>query len=586
MAPKNFYPKGGYIFREGESADYAYILKEGSVEIVKTAADGDLVLVTLSEPNTIFGEMALIDGNPRSAGARAVEDSKIDEVKEAEFLRYIEKNSSAALRIMKTLSTSLRDANKAASQAGVVLEEGETNLGEMVTDEEPIPEDIDDTDAIYDAPASKPILLTVGAVLTAFIVAFVFTTSLAVDTTVSTRGKFTAEVPNVGVQATSSATVRKVFVKRGDQVKKGELIVLLDSTAADSDLKGNVEKLAAVSRRLRRLKLEQKLIKSKKGIPNNTGLSPLAADILKKKLGQYRSKMTSFTSKLSKFDKEVAKARNDVASAKETVKITLKQFKLKEQIEGAKKELYDREVGSMLSYLQAQDASLAARKTYLAAKDNVDSRKSSLSAKLSDKGTLKADRNEFVAKWSSGLGESISKEQEQFMQLSQTGLKFKQKVDNIEVRAPAEGVVLDVPSISAGSIVREGDVLVTLVLSNQKLAFEIDIDPKNISDVKMGAEVSVKLDALPFQQYGDLKGKLTYVSDDAYTEDLSGAKGSFFRGRVAIAGEELKGLPETFSLTSGMGASADLKVGERRIITYLTHPILKGLTSAFKEPDK
>ena len=160
MAPKNFYPKGGYIFREGESADYAYILKEGSVEIVKTAADGDLVLVTLSEPNTIFGEMALIDGNPRSAGARAVVDSTIDEVKEAEFLRYIEKNSSAALRIMKTLSTSLRDANKAASQAGAVLEEGETNLGEMVTDDDQVPEDIDDTDAIYDAPASKPILLT------------------------------------------------------------------------------------------------------------------------------------------------------------------------------------------------------------------------------------------------------------------------------------------------------------------------------------------------------------------------------------------------------------------------------------------
>ena len=72
MAPKNFYPKGGYIFREGESADYAYILKEGSVEIVKTAADGDMVLVTLSEPNTIFGEMALIDDSARMATARAV----------------------------------------------------------------------------------------------------------------------------------------------------------------------------------------------------------------------------------------------------------------------------------------------------------------------------------------------------------------------------------------------------------------------------------------------------------------------------------------------------------------------------------
>ncbi|MEE2998371.1 MAG: HlyD family type I secretion periplasmic adaptor subunit [Pseudomonadota bacterium] len=586
MAPKNFYPKGGYVFREGESADYAYILKEGTVEIVKTAADGDLVLVTLSEPNTIFGEMALIDGEPRSAGARAAEDSTIDEVKEDEFLRYIEKNSSAALRIMKTLSSSLRDANKAASQAGAILEDGETNLGEMEVNEEQIPEDIDDTDAIYDAPASRPIMLTLGAVLTAFVVAFVFTTSLSVDTTVSARGKFTAEVPNVGVQASSSATVRKVFVKRGDQVKKGDLIVLLDSTAADSDLKGNVEKLAAVSGRLRRLKLEQKLIKTRKPVPSNHGLTPLAYDILNKKLLGYRSKMTSFTSKLAKFDKELAKARNDVASAKETVKITLKQFELKQQIEAAKKELFDRKVGSMLSYLQAKDSSLAAQKAYLGAKDSVDSKRSALSAKLSDKGTLQADRNEFVAKSSSSLGESIAKEQEQFMQLSQQSLKFKQKVENIEVRAPAEGVVLDVPAISAGSIVREGDVLVTLVLSNQKLAFEVDIDPKNISDVKMGAKVSVKLDALPFQQYGDLKGKLIYISDDAYTEDLSGAKGSFFRGRVAIAGDELKGLPETFTLTSGMGASADLKVGERRIITYLTHPILKGLTSAFKEPDK
>ena len=586
MAPKNFYPKGGYVFREGESADYAYILKEGTVEIVKTAADGDLVLVTLSEPNTIFGEMALIDGEPRSAGARATEDSTIDEVKEDEFLRYIEKNSAAALRIMKTLSSSLRDANKAASQAGAILEDGETNLGEMEVNEEQIPEDIDDTDAIYDAPASRPIMLTLGAVLTAFIVAFVFTTSLSVDTTVSARGKFTAEVPNVGVQASSSATVRKVFVKRGDQVKKGDLIVLLDSTAADSDLKGNVEKLAAVSGRLRRLKLEQKLIKTRKPVPSNHGLTPLAYDILNKKLLGYRSKMTSFTSKLAKFDKELAKARNDVASAKETVKITLKQFELKQQIEAAKKELFDRKVGSMLSYLQAKDSSLAAQKAYLGAKDSVDSKRSALSAKLSDKGTLQADRNEFVAKSSSSLGESIAKEQEQFMQLSQQSLKFKQKVENIEVRAPAEGVILDVPAISAGSIVREGDVLVTLVLSNQKLAFEVDIDPKNISDVKMGAKVSVKLDALPFQQYGDLKGKLIYISDDAYTEDLSGAKGSFFRGRVAIAGDELKGLPETFTLTSGMGASADLKVGERRIITYLTHPILKGLTSAFKEPDK
>ena len=222
MAKDNFYPKGEFVFREGESADFAYILKSGSVEILKTGIDGEIVLATLDEPNKIFGEMALIDGAPRSAGARAAGASVIDEVRQKDFLAYVQKNPNAAMNIMKNLSTELREANRAASQGGGTLEAGaDPSLGEMETDISHIPEHIDDTDAIYDARPSKPIILTTGAVLAAFLVAFVFAFSLSVDTTVSARGKFTTEVPNVGVQASSSATVRKVMVKRGQLVKKG-----------------------------------------------------------------------------------------------------------------------------------------------------------------------------------------------------------------------------------------------------------------------------------------------------------------------------------------------------------------------------
>ena len=585
MATDNFYPKGEYIFREGESADFAYVLKSGSVEILKTGIDGELILATLDEPNALFGEMALIDGAPRSAGARAVTDANVDEVRQNDFLAYVQKNPAAAMNIMKKLSTELREANKAASQGGGGASGDIDGIGEMVSDEVQKPEDIDDTDAIYDAPASRPILLTVGTVLIGFLVAFVFAFSQSVDTTVSARGKFTTEVPNVGVQATSSATVREVFVKRGQKIKKGQLIVLLDSTVATADLKGNTEKLNAASGRLKRLELEQSLILSRKTIPAGSGLNPLALDILSKKLGQYRSKISSFSSKLRKIGKEISTARGDVKSAQKTVAITKKQFELKEKIEDARKRLYDSKHGAMLTYLQAQDATLAARRAYFGAVDAVESKKSALSAKLSDRGTLKADKGEFVAKWSSGLGENIAKEQEALIQLKQAGLKFSQSVDNVEVRAPAEGIVLDVPAISEGSIVREGDVLVTLVLSNQPLAFEVDVDPKDISDVKLDIPVSVKLDALPFQQYGDLKGRLIYISDDVYTQSLSGDKGSFYRGRVDIPAKEVALLPPGFKLTPGMLASADMKVGERRVITYVTHPILKGFSSAFSEPD-
>ena len=585
MAAENFYPKGEFVYREGESADFAYVLKSGSVEILKSGIDGEIILTTLDEPNALFGEMALIDGAPRSAGARAATDATIDEVRQNDFLAYVQKNPTAAMNIMKKPSTELREANRAASQGGGGDDVEVAGIGDMESDEVQKPEDVDDTDAIYDTPASRPVMLTLGTVLIGFLVAFVFAFSQSVDTTVSARGKFTTEVPNVGVQASSSATVREVLVKRGQRIKKGQLVVLLDSTVATADLKGNTEKLNAAEGRLRRLRLEQSLILSGKKIPAGNGLTPLAYDILSKKLGQYRSKISSFASKLKKIDKEISTARTDVRSAQKAVNITKKQFELKKKIENARKKLYDSKHGAMLTYLQAQDATLAARRTYFGAIDAVDSKKSALSAKLSDKGTLKADRNEFVAKWSSGLGESLAKEQETVIQLKQTGLKLSQNVDNVEVRAPAHGIVLEVPTISEGSIVREGDVLITLVLVNQPLAFEVDVDPKDISDVKLDIPVSVKLDALPFQQYGDLKGRLIYISDDTYNQSLSGEKGSYYRGRVDIPAKEVALLPPGFRLTPGMLASADMKVGERRVITYVTHPILKGFSSAFSEPD-
>jgi len=54
---------------------------------------------------------------------------------------------------------------------------------------------------------------------------------------------------------------------------------------------------------------------------------------------------------------------------------------------------------------------------------------------------------------------------------------------------------------------------------------------------------------------------------------------------VKISVSELASLPKDFQLTSGMTASADMKVGKRRLITYLLFPIIKGLSQSFTEPD-
>ena len=67
------YLVGDFIFREGEQGDTAYVVESGVVELVKFTGEDYVTLVEVFT-GTLFGEMAIIDGSPRSASARAKEE--------------------------------------------------------------------------------------------------------------------------------------------------------------------------------------------------------------------------------------------------------------------------------------------------------------------------------------------------------------------------------------------------------------------------------------------------------------------------------------------------------------------------------
>ena len=147
MAGNLSFTDGEYLFREGESGQYAYIVNSGKIEITKISANGEDVLVTL-EPPSLFGEMALIDGSPRSASARAKGDTIITEVTSAAFDQYIKKNPEAAVRIMKGISENLRTANQVIAQGGSASVSSEKSFNESLQSKNTTWSDIDDTDDI------------------------------------------------------------------------------------------------------------------------------------------------------------------------------------------------------------------------------------------------------------------------------------------------------------------------------------------------------------------------------------------------------------------------------------------------------
>ena len=642
------YTNGEYIFREGESAAYAYVIKSGVVEIVKNSASGVQVLAELTPPS-IFGEMALIDGNPRSAGARAKESSVVTEVTAAAFSSYLSKNPEAAIRIMKNISENLRSSNQLVAK----YEHAEVHSTRLVSEVNVLDKntkdfEIDDTDAIYERKPSKPILILVFALLTFLLGSVLYASLSQVDTTISARGEFLTATPNIIVEASASSVVKSVEVERGDTVSKDQIIAYLDDTMVQVNLKQNEEKIDNIVQALISLYMEEFLVNNIQMFTENFNFDALYDDItnklnfqreattfselykstLIKKVTEYSQKIKSLDAKLNKTIKEyesskqlldIAKKQTmikaELALVKEelytmqkdiVIKIDDKQIQIKSQLADVRKDLYEKKVGTLLQFQTAQDALLKAEKSkynteksianlkldYLSAKDvllNAEkaqfNSQTSISKLESEIITQTADKQAFIANWTSNLISEITDKDEQLIQLKQEQIKLSRLVDNIIVRSPAEGIVLDIPAVSSGGIVSEGEPIVTLVQSNQPLFLEIDIDPKQISDIKIGMQVSIKLDSMPFQEYGGLDGELIYFSNDTFNESLSGDKGVFYRGRVKVESLEASKLPSDFVLSQGMLASADIMVGKGPLISYFTYPIMKAFEESFNEPE-
>jgi len=99
---------GETIFKEGDPATELYVIQSGRVGIHL----GNRLLSTL-ETNEIFGEMALVDGAPRSADAIAVTDVTLVPISEKQFLFLVSQTPFFALKIMRVLARRLRASNSA-----------------------------------------------------------------------------------------------------------------------------------------------------------------------------------------------------------------------------------------------------------------------------------------------------------------------------------------------------------------------------------------------------------------------------------------------------------------------------------------
>lgn len=157
-------------------------------------------------------------------------------------------------------------------------------------------------------------------------------------------------------------------------------------------------------------------------------------------------------------------------------------------------------------------------------------------------------------------------------------IKARQRSRMQRLFAPADGTVQQLAVHTVGGVVEAARPLM-VVVPNDRLMFEAHILNRDAGFVRVGQRVDIKLESFPFTRYGAVAGRIVTLGRDA-VQDKSG---SYYTARIAVDSRSIMVDGQRAPLVSGMTATADIRIGSRRLLSYLISPLDAGLAEAARE---
>jgi CRP/FNR family transcriptional regulator, cyclic AMP receptor protein len=113
--PRSF-PRETRIFHEGDPGDACYIVREGSARVTREHPDGRAITLATLGPGAIFGELAMLDGERRSASVEATENTELVALPASDVRKLIRGHPDMAEKLVVALTRRLREANERISR--------------------------------------------------------------------------------------------------------------------------------------------------------------------------------------------------------------------------------------------------------------------------------------------------------------------------------------------------------------------------------------------------------------------------------------------------------------------------------------
>lgn len=367
-----------------------------------------------------------------------------------------------------------------------------------------------------------------------------------IDESVVAQGKLEPKVKVKPIQVPLGGVVKEVLVQDGDVVREGQLLAILDTTAARA-------KSSSLTSVQQKLEAENRLYRAQLGEGSGGTLSVDQQRRLLAAQSEFRSRQAAASQEIAQQQQQLQETEAQLRSNAQSLAVNERILRDIEPLfrQGGMSRVQYYKQEEQVSQLRSEGDRLRAER-----------------AKILE--TISQAREKLINTQSltqSELREKIDDNEKQLddirTQLSESQLTLKYQ----NIKAPVAGTVFDLKA-GPGFVANSSEPILKLV-PRDNLVARVFITNRDIGFVRPPMPVDVRIDAFPYSEFGDVKGQLTEIGSDALAPDETY---KFFRFPATIRLNQqtlmVRGRP--VNLQSGMSVTANIKIRQRPVISILT----------------
>lgn len=397
------------------------------------------------------------------------------------------------------------------------------------------------------------------------------------DEGVSAPATVSVETRRKTIQHMQGGVVKKVAVTEGAEVKAGDLLLSLDDGAANAGYE------AARQNYLTQRALESRLVAEASNAASvnfhpdllKTPADALSAQQMAVQTQLFKARKSALSAELAAGQQAISGLEAQASSVRQMLENRRAQQALQTKQAQGVRALADEGFAPRNQALQLEQAQAEMRSSITDLEAN---RARSLSSAAEVRLRMAQRQQDYLKEVSQQLSDVRREVQANQVRLA----AIVDEVSRLQIRAPIDGQVIGLQVTGVGGVVSPGQHLMDILPRGEALLLDVKLPPQSIDRVKLGDPVEVRFSAFANTPQLVVDAKLVKLAGDSVAENVGGSIQTYYIGRVQITPDGLKALG-SHQLQPGMSAEVLVRTGQRSLLTYLLHPMLKRVAASMKE---